>query len=131
MAKATLELAKTPKECTVFHAVSDKWIPTSDIIDVLNSFGFGIEEVTPEEFRKIYEQNMDENIQGIITADLTIEDFTDTEGEDEPVESDDSELVTMDQTVEILKSIGFTWPECDKDYLTRFIKHLIDMKYFD
>ena len=131
VAKATLELAKTPKECTVFHAVSDKWIPTSDIIDVLNSFGFGIEEVTPEEFRKIYEQNMDENIQGIITADLTIEDFTETEGEDEPVESDDGELVTMDQTVEILKSIGFTWPECDKDYLTRFIKHLIDMKYFD
>ncbi|WP_407415998.1 SDR family oxidoreductase, partial [Methanobrevibacter sp.] len=131
VARATLELAKAPMECTVFHAVSDKWIPTSDIIDALNSFGFGIEEVTPEEFRKIYEQNMDENIQGIITADLTIDDFAEDDGEEGPVESDDGELVVMDQTVEILKTFGFTWPECDKDYLTRFIKHLIEVKYFD
>ncbi|MEE1156961.1 MAG: amino acid adenylation domain-containing protein [Methanobrevibacter sp.] len=131
VAKATLELAKAPIECTVFHAVSDKWIPTSDIIDVLNSFGFGIEEVTPEEFREIYEQNMDENIQGIITADLTIDDFAEDDAESEAVESDDGELVVMDQTIEILKTFGFTWPECDKDYLTRFIKHLIEVKYFD
>ncbi|MBQ7928257.1 MAG: amino acid adenylation domain-containing protein, partial [Methanobrevibacter sp.] len=130
VAKATLELAKTPKEITIFHAESDKLIPTSDIIDVLNEFGFGIEEVTPEEFRKIYEQNMDENIQGIITADLTIDDFTEDD-EETGDEIDDSELVNMDQTLEILKVIGFEWPECDKDYLRRFIKHLIDVKYFD
>ena len=131
VAKATLELAKTPKEITIFHAESDKLIPTSDIIDVLNEFGFGIEEVTPEEFRKIYEQNMDENIQGIITADLTIDDFTEDDEEIGLVESDDGQLVKMDQTLEILKTLGFEWPECDKDYLTRFIKHLIDVKYFD
>ncbi|WP_296860642.1 non-ribosomal peptide synthetase [uncultured Methanobrevibacter sp.] len=131
VAKATLELAKAPKECTVFHAVTDKWIPTSDIIDVLNSFGFGIKDVTHEEFREIYKQNMDENIQGIITADLTIDDFAEDDVESEYVESDDGELVVMDQTIEILKTFGFTWPECDKDYLTKFIKHLIALKYFD
>ncbi|WP_407454593.1 hypothetical protein, partial [Methanobrevibacter sp.] len=84
-----------------------------------------------EEFRKIYEQNMDENIQGIITADLTIDDFTEDDKETGPVESDSGELVMMDQTLEILKTFGFTWPECGKDYLTRFIKHLIEVKYFD
>ena len=131
VAKAILALAKTPKESIVFHAVSDKFIPTSDIIDVLNSFGFGIEEVSIEEFRKIYEQNMDENIQGIITADLTIKDFDDALEEDESDESDIGELVKMDLTLNILNTLGFNWPECDKEYIKRFIKYLNEVHYFD
>ena len=127
VAKATLELAKTPKESVVFHAVSDKFIPTSDIIDALNSFDLNIEEVTPEEFREIYEQNMDENIQGIITADLTIDDFDE---EDEYADSDIGEIVMMDQSLEILNSLGFEWPECDKEYLRKLIKYLIEVNYF-
>ncbi|MBR3141312.1 MAG: amino acid adenylation domain-containing protein, partial [Methanobrevibacter sp.] len=131
VAKAILALAKTPKESIVFHAVSDKFIPTSDIIDVLNSFGFGIEEVSIEEFRKIYEQNMDENIQGIITADLTIKDFDDALKEDESDESDIGELVKMDLTLNILNTLSFNWPECDKEYIKRFIKYLNEVHYFD
>lgn len=127
VAKATLALAKTPKESIVFHAESDKLIPTSDIIDALNSFGYGIEEVTPEEFRKIYEQNMDENIQGIITADLTIDDFED----DEEDEFDDGEIVNMDLTLDILNALGFEWPEADEEYLIKFIEHLNEVHYFD
>ncbi len=61
---------------------------------------------------------------------MTIDDFTDDDDET-GVEIDDSELVNMDQTLEILNVLGFEWPECDKDYLRRFIKHLIDVKYFD
>lgn len=132
VAKAVLALAKTPKESVVFHAVSDKLIPTSDIIDALNSFGFGIEEVTPEEFRKIYEKNMDENIQGIITADLTIDDFDiEDGGETESPESDMGELVKMDLTLDILNALGFSWPECDEGYLKRFIEYLNKVHYFD
>ena len=131
VAKATLELAKAPKENTVFHAFSDKAIPLRDIINVLNSFGFGIEEVTPEEFRKIYEKNMDENIQGMITAELNIDDFAEDNKETEDVESDVYEIVMKEQTLEILKTFGFSWPECDKEYLTRIIRHLVEVNYFD
>ena len=128
VAKATLVLAKTPKESIIFHAVSDKLIPNSDIFDTLNSSGFDIDEVTPEEFRKIYEDNMDENIQGMITADLSIDDFDFEDGE---VEGDYGELVKMDQTLDILNSLGFSWPECDKKYLERFISYLDEVHYFD
>ena len=132
VAKATLALAKTPKESVVFHAVSDKLIPTSDIIDALNTFGFGIEEVTPEEFRKIYEQNMDENIQGLITADLTIDDFDSEDGEEfESEESDSGEIVSIDLTLDILNALGFEWPESDEEYLKRFIEYLNEVHYFD
>lgn len=126
MDNSTLTLAKTPKEVVVFHAVSDKMIPTANIIEVLNSFGFDIKDVTPEEFRKIYEENMDENIQGIITEDLTIDDF---ELNDD--DSDIGNIVMMDQTLDILHSLGFDWPECYKEYITKFIKHLNRVHYFD
>jgi len=132
VAKATLELAKTPKECTVFHAVSDKLIPNRDIFDVIGSFGYPIEEVSPEEFKEIYEQNMNENIQGMITADLSINDFDlDEDADIEEYEDDSGELVMIDQTLEILDSLGFSWPECDKDYLTRFMNYLNEVHYFD
>ena len=129
VAKATLALAKTPKESMIFHAVSDKLIPNSDIFDALNSFGFEIDEVTPEEFKEIYENNMDENIQGMITADMSINDF-DFEDEEE-VEGDYGELVKIDQTLDILSSLGFDWPECDEGYLERFIGYLNEVHYFD
>lgn len=109
----------------------DKMIPTSDIIDALNSFGFGIEDVTPDEFRKIYERNMDENIQGIITADLTIDDFDMDEDGMSSYESDSGEIVNMDLTLEILATLGFSWPECDEGYLKRFIEYLNEVHYFD
>ena len=127
VAKATLSLSKTPMESVVFHAVSDKFIPIKKILDVLNSFGYPIKEVNIDEFRKIYEQNMDENIQGIITADLTIDDF-DFEYDDE---NDTGNLVLMDQTLDVLYSLGFKWPECDEGYIEKFIKYLNEVHYFD
>ena len=74
---------------------------------------------------------MDENIQGIITADLTIKDFDDALEEDESDESDIGELVKMDLTLNILNTLGFNWPECDKEYIKRFIKYLNEVHYFD
>ena len=132
VAKATLALAKTPKESTVFHAVSDKLIPNSDIFDALNLFGFEIDEVTPEEFKKIFEENMNDNIMGMITSDMSIDDFGgDVEEDNEDYEEDYEDLVKIDQTVAILDELGFSWPECDEDYLERFISYLNEVHYFD
>ena len=64
---------------------------------------------------------MDESIQGLITADLTIDDF-------------DEEYVfeeNIGQTIEILHSLGFDWPKADKDYLKRLIDYLNTLNYFD
>ena len=66
----------------------------------------------------------------MITADLSIDDF-DLEGEAEEVEEDYGELVKIDQTLDILDSLGFSWPECDEKYLERFISYLNEVHYFD
>jgi len=125
VAKATLLLSTAPKESTIFHCENEKLIPTQNIIDALNTFGFDIKNVSSEEFKEIYEQNMDENIQGIITADLTLDDL------DFEDDGDDGNILKMDQTLDILDSLGFEWPVIDENYLKRFIEHLNEVHYFD
>ena len=46
-------------------------------------------------------------------------------------EGDDGSIVKMDQTLDILDSLGFEWPVIDEDYLKRFIKFLNEVNYFD
>ena len=71
-------------------------------------------------------------IQGMITADLSINDFEfGEEVEEEEFEGDYEELVKIDQTLDILDSLGFSWPECDEKYLDKFISYLNEVHYFD
>ncbi|RAP46085.1 MAG: hypothetical protein BZ135_04305, partial [Methanosphaera sp. rholeuAM6] len=100
------------------------YISHRDIVDVLNTYGYGISEVDFDEFKQIYEENMNENIQGIITADFTLEDFDEEE-------DDYEENVEIEQTTEILHLLGFYWPQPDKEYLKRLIDYLNKFNYFN
>jgi len=123
VAKSVLELSKTPEKCRIFHSMNDQYISNGDIIDALNDYGYDIREVNNEEFKEIYEKNMNENIQGLITAEISVEDY----------EEEDSfeDLVEIEQTTEILHSLGFYWPKPDKDYLKRLIDYLNKFDYFE
>jgi thioester reductase-like protein len=123
VAKGILELCRTPDKSRVFHCMNNHYISHRDIVDVLNTYGHGIEEVNLEEFKWIYEQNFNENIQGIITADFAIDDFDE--------EDDFEENVKIEQTVDILHSLGFDWPEPDEKYLKRLFDYLNKLNYFE
>ena len=123
VAKSVLELSKTPEKCRVFHSMNNHYISNKDIIDVLNDYGYDIREVNNEEFNEIYDKNMNENIQGLITAEISVDDY----------EEEDSfeDLVEIEQTTEILHLLGFDWPKPDKDYLKRLIDYLNKFNYFE
>ena len=123
VAKGILELCKTPEKSRLFHCMNNHNIPLMNIVNVLNTYGYGIEKVDIDKFKLIYEQNMNENIQGIITADITIDELDD--------ENDFDGNVSIDQTTEILHLLGFDWPEPDQDYLKRLIDYLNELNYFD
>ena len=53
-------------------------IHNMDIVNALNTFDYGIKKVSDEEFREICMNNMDENIQGLITSDLSIDEVINT-----------------------------------------------------
>lgn len=125
-AKAIIMLAKTPSKCRVFNCQNKNELHNSDIIDVLNSFGYDIREVSDEEFMDICRENMDESIQGLITSDMNM-------GEEElnDDETDYEYVLQTDQTVEILESLGFNWPKPDADYLRRTMNYLKNLKFFN
>ena len=124
-AKAIIALSKTPQKCRVFNCQNNNDLLNSDIINVLNSFGYGIREVDDDEFMRICRENMDENIQGLITSDMSMAD-----GEDDWEDEYEYDLKT-DQTVEILESLGFEWVKPDTNYLTRVIGYLNDLGFFN
>jgi amino acid adenylation domain-containing protein len=124
-AKAIIALSKTPQKCRVFNCQNKNELLNSDIINVLNSFGYDIREVSDDEFMEICRENMDENIQGLITSDMSMAD-------EEAYEEDDYEyILKTDQTVEILESLGFEWVKPDADYLTRAIDYLNNLGFFN
>ena len=125
-AKAIIALAKTPSKCRVFNCQNKNELHNSDIIDVLNSMGYDIREVSDNEFIEICRKNMDESIQGLITSDMNIgeEEFYDDETNYEYV-------LRTDQTVEILESLGFNWPKPDVYYLTRAMNYLKNLGFFN
>jgi amino acid adenylation domain-containing protein/thioester reductase-like protein len=123
VAKGILALCRTPEKSRVFHCMNNHYISHREIVDALNTYGYGIAEVDFEEFKEIYEANINENIQGIITADFSIDDFDE--------EDDFEENVEIEQTVDILQSLGFDWPEPDIEYLKRLFDYLNKFDYFE
>lgn len=71
--------------------------------------------------------NMDENIQGLITSDMSIDELS----EDEYDEELDEFIVKTGQTKEILHSLGIDWPILTQDYLRSLINYLNKFNYFE
>ena len=71
--------------------------------------------------------NMDENIRGLITSDMSIDELS----EDEYDEELDEFIVKTNQTKEILHSLGIDWPILTQDYLKSLIKYLNKFNYFE
>ena len=71
--------------------------------------------------------NMDENIRGLITSDMSIDELS----EDEYDEELDEFIVKTDQTKEILHSLGIDLPILTQDYLRSLIKYLNKFNYFE
>ena len=66
--------------------------------------------------------NMDENIRGLITSDMSIDELS----EDEYDEELDEFIVKT-----ILHSLGIDWPILTQDYLRSLIKYLNKFNYFE
>ena len=122
VAKAVLTLTKTPEKCIVFNSQNNNIIHNKDIVDALNTFGYDIKQVDDEEFVRICKENMNENIQGLITSDTSIGDMDNEYYE---------EYVDTKQTNLILHTLGFEWPKPDREYLKKMITYLNKFDYFN
>ena len=122
-AKSIVNLAKTPKECVMFHSYNSHSIRFSDVIEIIKDLNMKIEYCEEEEYQKelniaLKDKNRQDALSGIITNV--------GEGQIKSVWIP----VTNDYTTQVLYRLGIVWPLIDNEYIFNFIKHLLDVGFF-
>ncbi|WP_458405069.1 amino acid adenylation domain-containing protein [Methanobrevibacter sp.] len=123
-AKAIVMLAKTPKECVVFHPATNKYVTYAQLANVFNKLDLNLEIVDDEVFNQslkdiLKDESKQKGMFGLTT-----------------ILNDDNELVNdylpadKEYTLEVLSELGFEWPETSEKYLFEFIKILKEMEFF-
>ena len=121
---AILLLASTPKEMVVFHPCNNHRLPLGDVLYILNGAGCPVKAVENEEFMDAEREAMDvpekvNALQPLLAYD-----------------SDQSSQTTFiryesDFTSQILYRLGFRWNPTSHEYVSRFIKAIKSLNFFD
>ena len=122
-AKAILNLAKTPKECTVFHPYDYHSISFGDIIDIIKPLGLDIEPAEDDDYENaldeaLADKSKQEGVSGLITSIGS--------GKVKKI------WVPVDNTytIQVLYRLGIKWPFISEDYIYNFVKYLDDLDFF-
>lgn len=122
-AKAILNLAKTPKECCVFHPYDHHSICFADIIDIIKALGLEINPVEEDDYQDALEEvlsdkNKQEGVSGLITS----------------IGSGKVKKIWLPvdntYTVQTLYRLGIKWPYMSQEYIYNFVKYLDEMDFF-
>jgi thioester reductase-like protein len=123
-ARSFMHLAKTPKECCLFHAINNHLIPIMDVIRVMKDIGIDIEIVEDAVFlRAMEEAEKDPKKAAIFSSILAYKGMVEAEAVE--VEPD------CEYTSQILARTGFFWNETDTEYIRKYILGMAGLKFFD
>jgi amino acid adenylation domain-containing protein/thioester reductase-like protein len=125
VAKATVELSRTPANCSVFHVITDQYIAMAHIFNEMSKAGLPIKLVDMESFEKAFDAaKRDPKKVKLMTSLMAY-----NQG------SNDRKRVVFDMnreyTLQILYRLGFVWPITSGEYLNKFIVALEGLGYFD
>jgi amino acid adenylation domain-containing protein len=123
-ARAILKLAKTPRECCVFHPYDDHGVLTGDVIDALNRRGLGIRPCETEEFAAALAEGLKDPE---MSWDLGVLIAYSGEGGENTVMLRSSNAYTS----QALRRMGFIWPLVEEGYLDSFVEGLSSLGFFD
>ena len=122
-AKSIIQLAKTPKECIVFHPYNSHNITFADIIEIIKPLDLDIEPCEDDEYEialkeALADKSKQEGVSGLITS----------VGSGKirkhwvPVENK--------YTTQVLYRLGINWPLISEEYIYTFVKYLKDLDFF-
>ena len=123
-AKAIVALAKTPKECSVFHAYNEHTVSFADVIKIIKELELYVEPCEDEEYNKaLYEAFKDKSKQEGLSGIITKVDHGQT---------NTAWLGTDNKyTLQILYRLGVYWPIISEEYIYTFIRYLKEIGFFD
>ena len=122
-AKSIVELAKTPKECVVFHPYNSHNITFADIIEIIRPLGLNIEPCEDDEYENalkeaLADKSKQDGVSGLITSI----------GSGKVKKQWIS--VENKYTTQVLYRLGINWPLISEKYIYDFIKYLLDLDFF-
>ena len=121
--RSFLYLARTPKECCLFHAVNNHSTPAIDVIRVMQECGIEIELVEDEVFlQRMQEADQDPEKAAILSSILAYKDMA---AGAVPVEE------KSEYTNQILARLGFFWNTPDESYMRKFVEDMAGLAFFD
>lgn len=126
VAKAVIQIAQIDHTCNVYHLFNHKHIAIDKFIKILKKIGIDIHYVTPEQFSKQIEEYMKDEkkrsfIEGII-IDLS---------KDKTLEYQTNTTIKSDFTIQLLKKLGFEWPEITEEYVKNYMLYFKEHDYFE
>ena len=124
VAKATVLLAGTNREFTVFHAYNSHLIELGDLVYILNDNGLKVDVVDKKVFNeKLTAALSDERINSSVSPLVNYK----TDNDENMVEID----VDNTFTVKALYRLGFHWNITDREYIDSTIKMMKTLGFFD
>lgn len=122
-AKSIVELAKTPRECTVFHTYNPHNITIADVIEIIRNLNINIEFCEEEEYDEALDAALkDKTKQDALSGIITNVGEGQIKSKWLPV--------TNKYTIQALYRLGIVWPLIENEYVYNFIKHLNDVDFF-
>ena len=125
VAEAVCELAGTPAQFTVFHALNGHWIEMGDLIAALNAVGIKVTTVSDQEFQKRINAAMQDEKKNMLVSGLISYLSSDVETVRAYVPEDHT------FTKNALYRLGYRWPLTDERYLRNAINALVTLDFFD
>ncbi len=122
-ARSFMYLARTPRECCLFHAVNNHGTPAIDVIRVMQDCGIDIDLVEDVVFlERLQEADKDPEKAAILSSILAYKDV-----------ADGAVPVTekCEYTNQVLARLGFFWNNPDDTYIRKFIEDMAGMAFFD
>ncbi|WP_197031838.1 non-ribosomal peptide synthetase [Methanobrevibacter sp. YE315] len=123
-AKSIIALAKTPKDCVVFHPYNSHNITFADIIEIIRPLGLIIDPCEDEEYENalkeaLADKSKQDGVSGLITS----------------VGSGKVKkqwlAVDNNYTTQVLYRLGINWPLISEKYIYTFVKYLDDLDFFN
>ena len=123
-AQAIVKSVQNEPKFTVLHIFNNNFIGISEVLEALNQMDEKIIAVSDEQFKEkinfaLKDKNLKNEINGIIT-DLD---------ENKLLNLINSIIPNGDFTQKYLETIGFKWPQIDKEYIRKYVEYFKKIKY--
>ena len=123
-AQAVVKLSATDKQYTVFHATNGHRVQMGDVVESLNRIGIPLKPVSMAQFRKTFDEAMNDEKMNEILSPLISYKGSAGEAVQFYIGHDNS------FTTRMLYHLGFKWPIINEDYLDHAFDALEGLGFF-